>query len=668
MKIRSLQHCMPQTSQDRDRLNSWKEIAAYLNRSVRTVIRWEAEQGLPVHRQIHDKRGAVHAYMTELDAWVQQRTLGPEPAEPAPAADARPKRRRAFWTGTGAVLVAVAVWLVLPGPRLSPPPLTRPLTTYPGSEVYPALSPDGDRVVFAWDHEKPDSFDLYVKQIGSDAAPVRLTAKPARRIYPAWSPDGKRIAFARALGQGKHELAWVPAGGGPERHIAETFVSLFATPPFITWTPDGKWIVTPHQPVRQDPAEIYLAAVEGGEMRRVRTGLPQEVGDLMASFSPDGRWLAVAHRPSFTSQSIQLIPMSPGWQPAAPAETVDAALWCCWTQLAWTPDSRQMLYAKMWENAVSVWRRGVAGGTSQPLIAAGQLGSGGVAFSARRNRLAYSDYRAGSRIWRLNLGASGTSPEPYLSSAGYERSPAISLDGTQVAFTSSRMEGGTIWICDAAGTNERRLTHIGGGAPRWSPDGRQVAFDAVVDGNEDIYVVAVPEGRTRRVTTNVGQAVLPTWSADGNWIYFCSKVTGHGAVIWKTRANGQGEPVKITGGWVAQEALDGSALYVAKFDSPPAPTLWKKLLPDGPETLLIPSIANIRNFAVARDGIYYEASRDEHSFAILFYRFSNGRSEVIAEIRKTPFEGMALAPAGNWLLFSTVEEHPGDLWLVDNFQ
>jgi dipeptidyl aminopeptidase/acylaminoacyl peptidase len=327
-----------------------------------------------------------------------------------------------------------------------------------------------------------------------------------------------------------------------------------------------------------------------------------------------------------------------------------------------------MLYAKIWENAVSVWRRGVAGGTSHPVIAAGQLGSGGVAFSARRNRLAYSDYRTGSRIWRLNLGASGASPEPYLSSAGYERSPAISLDGTQVAFTSSRMEGGTIWICDAAGTNERRLTHLGGGAPRWSPDGRQVAFDAVVDGNEDIYVAMVPEGRTRRVTTKVGQAVLPTWSADGNWIYFCSKVTGHGAVIWKTRANGQGEPVKITGGWVAQEALDGSALYVAKFDSPPSPTLWKKLLPDGPETLLIRSIANIRNFAVVRDGIYYEASQDEHSFAILFYRFSNGRSEVIAEIHKTPFEGMALAPGGKWLLFSTVEEHPGDLWLVDNFQ
>jgi Tol biopolymer transport system component len=339
-------------------------------------------------------------------------------------------------------------------------------------------------------------------------------------------------------------------------------------------------------------------------MRPIGTGLAHDAGDFMASFSPDGRWLAVAHRPSFVLESLQLIPVSRDWQPAGPPTTVDTALVCCLAQLAWTPDSRQMLYAKLWENAVSVWRRVVAGGTPHPVIAAGQLGSGGVAFSAHRSRLAYSDYRSGSRIWRLDLGVSGASPEPYLSSAGYERSPAISADGTQVAFTSSRMEGGTIWISDAGGANERQLTHLGGGAPRWSPDGRQVGFDAVVDGNEDIYVATVPEGRTRRITTKMGQAVLPTWSADGNWIYFCSKVKGEGAVIWKKRANGQGEPVKITGGWVAQEALDGRALYVAKFDSPPSPTLWKKVLPDGPETLLIRSLVNIRNFAVTRDGIY----------------------------------------------------------------
>ena len=98
---------MPPTSNDPgERLNSWKEIAAYLNRSVRTVIRWEAEQGLPVHRQVHDKRGAVHAYKTALDAWVQQRTLGPESAETVAAPSARPERWWTIWASAGVILAA----------------------------------------------------------------------------------------------------------------------------------------------------------------------------------------------------------------------------------------------------------------------------------------------------------------------------------------------------------------------------------------------------------------------------------------------------------------------------------------------------------------------------------------------------------------------------------
>ena len=56
-----------------DRLDSWKEIAAYLKRSVRTVTRWEREENLPVHRHLHSKSGSVYAYKAELDAWWTNR-------------------------------------------------------------------------------------------------------------------------------------------------------------------------------------------------------------------------------------------------------------------------------------------------------------------------------------------------------------------------------------------------------------------------------------------------------------------------------------------------------------------------------------------------------------------------------------------------------------------
>jgi predicted DNA-binding transcriptional regulator AlpA len=56
------------------RLDSWKKIAAYLNRDVRTAYRWEKTEGLPVHRHQHASRSSVYAYASEIDAWVSQRT------------------------------------------------------------------------------------------------------------------------------------------------------------------------------------------------------------------------------------------------------------------------------------------------------------------------------------------------------------------------------------------------------------------------------------------------------------------------------------------------------------------------------------------------------------------------------------------------------------------
>lgn len=107
------------------RLDSWKEIAAYLGRDVTTVQRWEKREGMPVHRHLHDKRGSVHALSTELDAWLETRRLRLEraPLEPAleangsPAADReRAGNSRAWlWLSLAcvAVLAALAVAYVM---------------------------------------------------------------------------------------------------------------------------------------------------------------------------------------------------------------------------------------------------------------------------------------------------------------------------------------------------------------------------------------------------------------------------------------------------------------------------------------------------------------------------------------------------------------------------
>ncbi|MGC1156921.1 MAG: tetratricopeptide repeat protein [Acidobacteriaceae bacterium] len=126
------------------RLDSWKEIAAYLNRDVTTVQRWEKREGMPVHRHQHDKRGSVYALAGELNAWAKNRSLqagetdpvpgsAPPAAAGAPSLGATPWMRLAFALAVIVILgLAIASWLVRrPRPTASQPPTIHSVAVLP---------------------------------------------------------------------------------------------------------------------------------------------------------------------------------------------------------------------------------------------------------------------------------------------------------------------------------------------------------------------------------------------------------------------------------------------------------------------------------------------------------------------------------------------------------
>ena len=112
-----------------DRLDSWKEIAAYLKRDVTTVQRWEKREGMPVHRHLHDMMGSVYASRADLDAWARSRNLRAaqenENNAPTPNPSAQPPRsaisgnrarssagqRKALVAGVAVVAITIAVVL-----------------------------------------------------------------------------------------------------------------------------------------------------------------------------------------------------------------------------------------------------------------------------------------------------------------------------------------------------------------------------------------------------------------------------------------------------------------------------------------------------------------------------------------------------------------------------
>ncbi len=104
---------VPKRSDSGDRLESWKEIAAYLGREVRTVQGWEKNEGLPVHRHQHAKQGSVYALKSELDAWREARKAS-VPGPPVEADPGPPRARRTtIWLVGAAILIAVAAGTVL---------------------------------------------------------------------------------------------------------------------------------------------------------------------------------------------------------------------------------------------------------------------------------------------------------------------------------------------------------------------------------------------------------------------------------------------------------------------------------------------------------------------------------------------------------------------------
>jgi len=141
---------VPVPAQSGDRLDSWKEIAAYLKRDIRTVQRWEESEGLPVHRHIHKERGSVHAYRAEIDVWRQNR-LKPlaarEPVEADSTLGTTPEsprtRRPRLIAGVAIALAGLAAASVFVARRLVPGP-GRGQARIEGLAVLPFQNLSGD--------------------------------------------------------------------------------------------------------------------------------------------------------------------------------------------------------------------------------------------------------------------------------------------------------------------------------------------------------------------------------------------------------------------------------------------------------------------------------------------------------------------------------------------
>ena len=174
----------------------------------------------------------------------------------------------------------------------------------------------------------------------------------------------------------------------------------------------------------------------------------------------------------------------------------------------------------------------------------------------------------------------------------------------------------------------------------------------------------------RRITHDPADDILPSWSADGRWIYFCSNRSGE-AEIWKIPAQG-GQAVQVTrhGGWEAFASPDGKYLYYSAATG--RKTIHRLDLEHGGE-IVLPQLGDAgarRYWALATKGIFFvNAIEDAHW--VQYLDFASGRIarvRKIGEIIRYGPSGLAVSPDARTLLWVQKDQDDQDIMLVKNFE
>lgn len=573
-------------------------------------------------------------------------------------AEAATAPRKAGWRGLAAPLAAVVgllaaglavvtgLGLVARAPVEPQPGLPRPLTTMPGFEVHPSLSPPGGQVAFAWRGEADDNWDIYVQAVGSDGR-LRITRDPARDLLPVFSPDGSRIVFVRQGEDGCSLLA-APAVGGPETRLGACGDGGVLD---LDFEPDGQALVYTTAAHPDGPGRVFRLDLGTGEAGLFIAPEAVSVSDENIKVAANGR-VALTRSPALGVEDAWVLERDGLVRVSDDGLKIHG--------LAWWPDGESLVVASNRGGDFALWRMFLDG--RPPLALPGTAGADNPA-SSPAGRIVYEAWDTEAEIRRLDLASGET--RSILPSTRFQWDGRPSPDGGSMAFVSDRSGAAEVWVVPMAGGVPRQLTAFGGPythTPRWSPDGRRIALAAPVDGNFDIYLVDAAGGAPMRLTDDPRQDFAPAWSPDGRWLYFGSDRTGAWE-IWRMEPGGVPQQVTRAGGRAAQPV--GDTLYYVKADRP---GLWRMPAGGGEESVAIADLAPVdwNNWQAGTDGIYY-IHRPEPSRPELVFQPHDGRPGVVlAALPRLLYKsGLWVAPDGAWALITEVEASEADLMLID---
>jgi Tol biopolymer transport system component len=656
------------------RLDSWKKIAVYLKRDVTTVQRWEKREGMPVHRQLHDKMGSVYAFRSELDSWMQSRsehTIGATASVQGDSPDAAPSqgigKPRVQWSLAAAVgaLAAIAVIAIVWFERSDHfwrNPIAgaayQSVTGFDGQNEAAAVSRDGRFVAFLSD--RGGRTDVWVTQIGSGQFHNLTKGIDGELVNPSirtlgFSPDGALVTFwlrSRSHPSGEDISIWaVPTLGGEPMPFLEGVAE-------AAWSPEGKQLAY-HTPGAGDP----LFVSEGRSLSRsppiliappglhshfpvwapgnliyfIKGTLPDQLdvwrvgvrGEALERITSQTARLTY---PVLVDQNTLLYLASapdgsgPWLYGMDVARRVPHRLTTGveqYTSLAASADGHRVI-ATVSEPARTLWRVAIAEPSDESPPARVTLTTG-AGFTPRfgPDYLLYvAAAGTGESIWKVS-GAAATQLWTG-SDARIIGGPAISADGRLVAFTVRQRGQSLLYAMGSDGSRLRMLSESLQlrGAPAWEPNGKYITSAAEENGVPHLFRIAL-EG-SAPVPLVSDYSVDPAWSPDGRFVIYSGPDVGTKFTVKAATADNAAyslPPLELTRGARHLTLLPGGRKLVFLQGEIQHKNLWTVDLVTGAMQQLthMPADFDVRDFDISADGreaIIERAQARSHVVAI----------------------------------------------------
>lgn len=580
------------------------------------------------------------------------------------ARDARVAGARSRVAPTAGIVAGIAATLSLvvalrsaePDRATAPDLLVTPLTSLPGQESAPRLSPDGTRIAYAWRDDARQTQQVYVRLVDGGQE-LRVTSGSGDYHLSAWSPDGSRLAVTRtddrALG-----IYEVPSLGGTERLMASV------SGPYILgldWSSDGRRIVYAALDSAATSFGVRVHDVTSHAEQRLTTGARDAFGDVYPAFSPDGGLVAFVRFFSETAADVFVVPSSGGT--VRRLTTDERAI----GSVAFDPDGRSILYSANRDGRTAVWRVAVDGSdqSSPTKVYESARGIAGIAPLRAGRGIVVAESDQDLNLWAAPIDRS-QAPRQLAPSTRIDALPRYSPDGGRVAFVSDRSGASELWVADTAGASPAQLTRLGAirGTPAWSPNGESIAVERDAGVRSELWIVDPARRTASRVPLSLRNALAPAWAPDGRSIFVSSREHGQWDVFRVSLDDGAVERITTAGAMAARPTAGGRAIVYVK---PYTRGLWRLDLATRGESRIAtnPGAGDCTNWELVGDRLYL-VDRGPDGRQSVYLSRPDGRSEVTVANVRVPVGsgGISVSPDGRTVIYAQTDRRDGDLVVV----